>query len=76
MADSISKSLEELAMEFAMIAPANYASGSFAGDSLEHAADALKFEMGVRFGEFAALKAVEAAYETLRIMAYHPEPKE
>jgi hypothetical protein len=69
------RSLDELAMQFAMLTPANYASGSFAGDSLEHQADALKQEMGIRFGEFAALKAVEAAYETLAMMDYHPEPK-
>lgn len=73
MGSTMTKTIDEMAMEYAMAAPDDYDSLSFTGDIIEHKQARIKHLMVNRFGAYATQEAIRKASETLRLVNFHPK---
>ncbi len=64
--------LDELAMEYAMLAPQNYQSRRFSADTIEAKRDGLHHTMCVRFRAYDVQQAIRMAEDTLKLVEFHP----
>jgi hypothetical protein len=67
------RSLDELAMAYALLARDDYDSQTFAGDAIDIQRAHLKHEMQTRFQPYDAQEAIKRAHETLKIVAFHQD---
>lgn len=69
----ILKDLDEMAMDYAMLASETYDSESFGGDSIENHQRRLLHQMRLRFGAYDVQEAIKKAQQILSMMAFHPK---
>jgi hypothetical protein len=69
-------SLDEAAMHYAMVARRNYESYQLGGDGIESELAHLFQQMGFKFGYHLVQPAIDRAQDILKMMDFHPEPKE
>ena len=63
--------LEEMAMQYAMVAHPQYESGKFGGDWAEAKQNRIRHEMFVQLGAFNSQEAIKKAQKTLKIINFH-----
>lgn len=76
MAQQIPDDLDEAAMVYAMLARRNYQSYQLGGDAIESQLADLFQKIGFKFGYHRVQPAVDRAQDILKMMDFHPEPKE
>jgi hypothetical protein len=67
--------LEEMAMEYAMLAPQNYDSETFSGDHIEAEQNRMLHKMHLHFRVYDVQQAIRAAEDTLKLVEFHPPEK-
>lgn len=67
--------LDEMAIAYAMLAEEHYISYELGGDATENQLRHMRQQMAILFGDWSAQEAIRQAFETLKIVAFHPEGK-
>lgn len=67
------KDLDEMAMDYAMLAKDTYDSESFGGDSIENHQRRLLHQMRLRFGAYEVQEAIKQAQLMLTMVNFHPK---